>query len=326
MAVRSGIDKNSETIENYRPTPYKEEVWPVISEKQEEIEFRPAQFEKIVEGEFAVDAMFADFSKLPKGVIELDRDAGDFNLSPADNSEESLEGVQPESAFSNPSNEEIVQFQDNTKEINSRVVSTEIEPFESPSLRESLAAESAPEEAPKVSASNDLSISEEKLAEALEQAYERGRIDAVGQVQQIQRQLEERYSLLWEDMQTQLTEAASSYEMKSVELAMLVAKRLVGDVVETKREYIIEIIKEAMRAASDSKVVEIRVSPEDYEFLKLGSYGDKDKIISGESLNFTRDESIRSGCILTTSRGAIDLDLDKAWERIKDKILREPQP
>jgi flagellar assembly protein FliH len=324
MAPNPEKEPNHLNIENYRPTPYREEVWPVVSEKREDSAFRPAQFERVSDGEFVVDSMFADFSKLPNEVIELDRQAGDFDLFPA---EKELEyNTQPENDCSHASENQFAEPAENLTKPNNQAELEEIEPSENPLFNESLVTDEREEEISKSDDTGALNITEDKLEQALEQAYERGHADAVSQVQQIQRQLEERYSLLWEDMQTQLTEAASSYEMKSVELAMLVAKRLVGDVVETKREYIIEIIKEAMRAASDSKVVEIRVSPEDYEFLKLGSYGDKDKIISGESLNFTRDESIRSGCILTTSRGAIDLDLDKAWERIKDKILREPQP
>jgi|GEM_PF-2963977 len=326
--------RDSPKLEQYRPTPYKEEVWPVISDEKEDSVFRAAEFEKVSEGEFEIDAMFADFSRLPNDVIELSKDDGEFDLTPSDDQadldlgapEEGVkkESIQDEAAQAGCLSEHAAQAESlNHSEVSATSVD-EIEPFESQNELEDI--ERIVDVETQIETTGDeLRISQAKLEEALEQAYQKGLVDSAEQLRQMQNQLEERYSLLWEDMQTQLQESISLQEQKSVDLAMLVAKRLVGDVVETKRDYIIGVIKEALKSAADAKVLEIRVSTADYEFLKLGEYGAPDRIIAGEKLSFVSDESIRSGCILTTNRGAIDLDLDRAWTRINEKVSREPQ-
>ena len=317
------------------PTPYKEEVWPVISSDEKgDAAFRPAEFERVSEGKFEIDAMFADFSKLPKDVIELSKAAGEFDLTPSDDQAD-LDMETPEEAVKKESmSDEVTQAacisetatqaeSINYSEISATSVD-EIEPFESHNDLEDKEGR-ADVETQSETTGDELQISQAKLEEALEQAYQKGLADSSEQVRQMQRQFEEQYTLLWEDMQTQLQESIDMQERKAVELALAIAKRLLGDVVENKRDYVIGVIKDAFRSARDSKVLEVRVSPADYEFLKLGEYGAPDRIISGEKLTFVSDESIRSGCILTTTRGAIDLDLDRAWARINEKALKEPQ-
>jgi flagellar biosynthesis/type III secretory pathway protein FliH len=336
MAPQTRDLKNSPTLEEYRPTPYKEEVWPVISDEQEDSVFRVAEFEKVSEGEFEVDAMFADFSRLPKDVIELNKDAGEFDLTPSEvQTDLDLETLEEE-LKADATSRKVAQAVDvsepeantaaRTEGVNHAEVSTqsvnEIEPFESQDQLEDKEV-TLDTETQSETAGDELRISQSKLEEALEQAYQKGLVDSAEQVRQMQSKFEEQYSLLWEDMQTQLQESICLQEQKSVELSMLVAKRLVGDVVEGKRDYIVGVIKEAFRSAADVKVLEVRVGPADYEFLKLGEYGAPDRIISGEKLSFVSDDSIRSGCILTTTRGAIDLDLDRAWTRINEKVAKE---
>jgi flagellar assembly protein FliH len=334
MPSQTRDSKDSPRLEEYRPTPYKEEVWPVISDEREDSVFRLAEFERVSEGEFEVDAMFADFSRLPKDVIELSKDAGEFDLTPSEDQADldldtTQEAVKKESISDQVTqaacvSEPAAQAEPLNHSEGSTTSVDEIEPFESHNELEDKEGR-VDVETQSETTGDELQISQAKLEEALEQAYQKGLADSSEQVRQMQRQFEEQYTLLWEDMQTQLQESICTQEQKSVELAMLVAKRLVGDVAETSRGYVVGVIKEALRSAADAKVLEVRVSPADYEFLKLGEYGAPDRIISGEKLTFVSDESIRSGCILNTTRGAIDLDLDRAWARINEKVSKESQ-
>ena len=333
MAPQTRDLRDSLRLDEYRPTPYREEVWPVVSDERADSVFRPAEFEKVAEGQFEVDAMFSDFSTLPKDVIELSKDAGEFDLTPSDaaiNLDPDGDSESPENEISENGSahelEDIAPAQED-RVSPSRVEGQSVDEIE---LFESQAGLEHEEESGNFNtqgetAEDELRISQAKLEEALEQAYQKGLADNAEQVRQIHGQLEERYTLLWEDMQTQLSESIAIQERKSVELAMLVAKRLLGDVVEIKREYIIGVIKEAFRAAGDSKVIEARVSPADYEFLRLGEYGAPNRIVSGEKLNFVSDESIKAGCILHTTSGVVDLDLDRAWTRINEKVSKDSQ-
>lgn len=153
---------------------------------------------------------------------------------------------------------------------------------------------------------------DEGFAQATQEAQEQKTV--------VSAQIEEQYTLLWEDMQVQLDEMKVAHETQAVELAMRVAHKLVGQVVGEHREYIIEIIREALNSAGKSQINAIRVSPQSYELLSLDEYGDRVKIHGEQKLTFTPDESIRAGCIVETSSGELDFDLDRAWNSMYSKV------
>jgi flagellar biosynthesis/type III secretory pathway protein FliH len=128
-----------------------------------------------------------------------------------------------------------------------------------------------------------------------------------------------------EDFKAQSQEMIQEYERKAVELALLVARRMVGTVVETQREYIISVIREAMQSAGTASIEAIRVSPQDFEFLANQGAGEQLKAGADYKTVFTSDETIKAGCIIITSSGEINFDLDKAWERLRTKVVEGPQ-
>lgn len=322
------------TVDTYRPSEYAEAVWQVLSDTSVSHNFVAAEFKQVSEAVHPIDTMFSDFENISGATIELSREAGDFDLQQV-----------PDPGFDedDPECEEVLLQPG--------------EVIDEPTKRAPRAAASAATQGSKISrntegdlmgargetspaegagadqkiddavlqAETEAQFDEEKVREALEQAYEQGCADVRQEVVEIQRQLEERYRLLWEDMQVQLEEALHANEVKAVELALQVAKRLVGDVVDTKRDYILRVVQEAIKLTSGAQISSVRVSPQDYEFLKLEGYGDKTKAIAGEYLSFVSDDSIRAGCVLVTSAGEVDSDLGKAWERIRAKVLQEPE-
>jgi flagellar biosynthesis/type III secretory pathway protein FliH len=353
-------DEDPVTVESYRPSQYQEQVWPVISEDHEPTDFIPANFEKVAQKEYVVDPMFADFSQIAKSgqAIELSREAGEFELEQippgtepiyevettseseiaadcqTETEDEDTGPVLTEGATSHDdmavehirvSNDESSGDEIHVEE----VVTEELSVDNPPPVNESEHTSDEPaltmtEGAAEGGEVAEASYTNAALAEACDQAYLRGRGEAREEVLEVQRQLEERYMLLWEDMQVQLEESARTHERNAVDLAFQVAKRLIGSLAEGSQEYLGYIIKEAMKHAGGASISEVRVSPQDYEALKLGEYGNRQKVISGEHVSFVSDESIRAGCVLVTSAGEVDYNLDRAWERIRAKALQEP--
>lgn len=158
------------------------------------------------------------------------------------------------------------------------------------------------------------------LEDAFEAGYQKGVEESREEIQYAQQQLAEQYTLLWEDMQVQLDELKAEHERKAVDLAMQVAKKLVGKAVSENPEYVVDVIHEALESISNATIKVVRVSPQSYEFLSLGQYGERVKIHGDQKLSFKADESIRAGCIVETSAGETDFDLEKAWTRIYEKI------
>lgn len=327
MASQEQITETEKVVSPYRPSSYAEATWPTIEVPvpQESKEFAPAEFEQISESSFAVDPMFADFGAEESGDIaenELARPRTDEDQDDQDDHDDQAEtGVDDEM---NAEPGEVVSqdaLHDGKVEDGEESISKE----EVDEIAASPADVDDVQQSEEPTVPTDSAAHEAALIQAREEGYARGCAETRADSELHQRQLEERYALLWEDMQTQLTESVLAHEQQAIELAFQIARRMVGAVVDSQREYVVSVVKEALHAAGSSEVKVIRVSPQDHEFLQLGGYGDRIKIHGDKKLMFESDESIRSGCIVVTNAGEIDFDLDKAWARMHEKALQGPR-
>ena len=157
--------------------------------------------------------------------------------------------------------------------------------------------------------------------EALEQGKAQGREEAIQQQSVEQTKKNESIEIVLKDLIQQLQRTVQGLEEQAVQFSLAVAKKLIGQAVEINPEYIVEIVREALSKAGTALVERVRVSPEDYEFIEL--FGVR-KILddSDESWNFESDETIRSGCIVDTSAGEIDYQLEEAWQRIAEQVVK----
>lgn len=160
-----------------------------------------------------------------------------------------------------------------------------------------------------------------QLEELRAQVSEEVRQEVEKQCDERVKAIEERYATLIEDMNTQIQEGIDGVERRAVEFAVQVAKKLVGTTVEVNPEYILGIIKEATKLTGGATIKAIRVSPQDLEFLKMLSPDKQFKEFDG-SWSFQADETIHAGCVVEISSGEVEFDLDKAWERIKESVIK----
>jgi flagellar assembly protein FliH len=135
------------------------------------------------------------------------------------------------------------------------------------------------------------------------------------------RAIEERYRTIIDDMGTQIRQEVEGVERRAVELAIQVARKLVGTIVDINPEYILQVIQDAVKLTGGATIKAIRVSPQDLEFLKMLSPEKQFKEFDG-SWSFQQDDSIRAGCVVETSSGEVEFDLDKTWERIKESVTK----
>jgi len=156
------------------------------------------------------------------------------------------------------------------------------------------------------------------------EVYEEGR--AFGESQATERhtaelqKLNTEFSTVFSDLSAQLKEITGKFEQQALELALNIAKKLLETTVEVNPEYITPIINEAIGQSGSAALKKIRVSPQDLEFIDVAGIRKSLKEFDG-TWEFEADESIRSGCVLETSAGEIDYQLDKAWDKIKDKVI-----
>ncbi len=168
-------------------------------------------------------------------------------------------------------------------------------------------------------------LTESQVEQLTQEAFEEGRKSGLQEAEQ-KRELElktfnERLQTLFEDMQKQLEEHLQLVEKQAVQLALAVSKKIIDRAVEINPEYIVDIISKAVALAGTASVKTIRVSPQDHEFIEVVGVG---KSIKGfeEHWQFVPDASIKAGCIVETSGGEIDYQLDPAWERIEAQVVK----
>lgn len=165
----------------------------------------------------------------------------------------------------------------------------------------------------------------EELEQIKAQAFEEGKIAGITEAAEQQNQrlqaIEEQMKSIFSDLQVQLNEAVSSHAASAIQLALQISKKLVDGAVEINPEYILPIVNEALSQVGTARVDRVRVSPQDLEFIELvglrKTLGDEDS-----AWDFTADESVKAGCIVDTSAGEVDFQLDEAWARIQDEVIR----
>lgn len=158
------------------------------------------------------------------------------------------------------------------------------------------------------------------LAKAREEGKIEALAEAVSQQQENLERLQSQINTILNDIDMQFKERVHEVEKQALDLALEISKRLVEGAVEINPEYILPILTEAIQKVGTSAIRSVRVSPEDLEFINIIGIEKQLKDFDG-TWTFQADTSIRSGCVVETSAGEIDFQLDKAWDRLRDKIL-----
>jgi len=170
-----------------------------------------------------------------------------------------------------------------------------------------------------------ISLLEEELAAKLAAAEENGRnkalIEATEKQTQRMAEIEARMQNVLQDMVNQLNEELLQVEKSAVDLAIEISKKIVNYAVEINPEYLLELVRQALKQVGGATVRKIRISPQDSEFIEIIGVARFLKEFDG-SWQFESDDSIKTGCVVETSAGEIDYQLDAAWERVKDEILK----
>lgn len=110
-------------------------------------------------------------------------------------------------------------------------------------------------------------------------------------------------------------------EKEILDLAFLIAGKVIHKEVDIDREIVLSVLRDAMRTMRGKDDVKIRMNPDDYRHITetnpdfLGSYGD---------ITIERDETIsRGGAIVETESGAVDARLDRQLDKVRDTLYDE---
>ncbi len=112
-----------------------------------------------------------------------------------------------------------------------------------------------------------------------------------------------------------------SCEKEIIDLIIAIARKVVHRELETKREIVVDLVREALKASVAGGEIVIRLNPEDLKIMseyreELASYVDGVK-----NLTIKEDSTIkRGGCIVETNFGEVDATVDTIMGEIEDRL------
>lgn len=108
-------------------------------------------------------------------------------------------------------------------------------------------------------------------------------------------------------------------EQEIVKLAMAIARKIVCNEIRVNKDTVVNVVKEAVKKVEGNEKVKVKLSGNDFQFIKGQKPAMIDKINSIENVVFEMDESIPDGgCIIETESGNIDARLEKQFQAIEE--------
>lgn len=118
-------------------------------------------------------------------------------------------------------------------------------------------------------------------------------------------------------------EILKSAELEIVDLAVLVAEKIIRQEVKGDRGVVVATVKDALKRLMGKEEITIRINMEDLEIVKAH----KDEFLSQTKglrmITFKEDSSIeRGGCRIETDFGSVDATISTQLEEIRDGLLQ----
>lgn len=177
------------------------------------------------------------------------------------------------------------------------------------------------DEGPKI----DWTVVEAQLQEKYEQGLQEGlaQAEVIAQAKIVENTeaLAQRMVKITEELKKHTAARLEKLEKQALKFSLDIARKIVETTVELKPEYILDIIRHALKSLGAAKPIRLRVSTQDFEFLEVvGLPADLTPHELG--VQYVADDSIKSGCVVETDFGEVNLELDKMWERVRDNLYQ----
>lgn len=163
-------------------------------------------------------------------------------------------------------------------------------------------------------------ISEDELLKIREEAYASAKEEVEREARKELENVKTQCAELIESIYAEHSRALEDIEREAINVALLIARKIIGQAVEINPEYILPVLKSALDLVDEKRIKKILVSPQDYEFLQMMNI--EKKLQNGEVVwKFESDPNIKDGCIIDMGFQKVDLRLEEAWNRLADKII-----
>ena len=178
------------------------------------------------------------------------------------------------------------------------------------------AAEAAAVEAKGPSVAEQL---EARFQEGLSAGIEQGKAAALKESEAAQKAAQAKVETFFRNLQTQIQSFFAETEKKALQFSLDVSRELLQATADAKPEYILDIIRQGLKATGSATPMKLRVSVADYEFLNIVGLP-RDLTSEELGIEYVADESIKSGCVIETNYGDVDLQLESMWEQLRENL------
>ncbi len=116
-------------------------------------------------------------------------------------------------------------------------------------------------------------------------------------------------------------------EKEAVLLALAIAKKIIGHEVSNNQELVLKnIVKDALKRASDQSHIKVRIHPSDYSMIKESKSQFAQYLDNKGDIVFEVDERIHNGgCIIETDSGEIDARIDNRLMIVEEALKSQMQ-
>jgi len=143
----------------------------------------------------------------------------------------------------------------------------------------------------------------DKLRRDRETALKQGRAEAEKDLQRAF-ELAAEYARV---LQAEKDELASRAEQSSIELAFMLARKIIDQELETRPETVVDVARNAVRQVLDCDQVRLRVNPDDLQYLQTAQSDLSALMGNSTRLEVRADNSLKKGdCMIETERGVLD--------------------
>jgi len=152
------------------------------------------------------------------------------------------------------------------------------------------------------------------------EGFEKGRQAVAAELESVIQKLRQAYMDI-EKFRKQLYLEA---EAETVELALAVARKIIGQEISIDRQIVLNVVKGALDKVIDHENVRIRINPQDLETVQTALFEFLPLVEKLENIHFETDAALTpGGCIVETNFGTIDASIENQLKQIDAAFATE---
>ncbi|MFO7569295.1 MAG: FliH/SctL family protein [Smithellaceae bacterium] len=162
-----------------------------------------------------------------------------------------------------------------------------------------------------------------QIKDVAKAAYEKGYADGAANQKKAALQALEAVSAISRALPLVQKDIVAKGEEQIVRLAIAIAEKILHTEVTTRKDVILEVLKNAIRNVADTDGMKIRLNPQDFRYMMEVKKDFLQSFDSVRNVVFEEDAAIkRGGAVVESALGEVDARLDSQLKEIKAAMLK----